>query len=272
MRSRSGLASVVVVASSGLWSCAADFQPTETPSEPVCQPLDLFDYEFENSCVTSGGEKDECSQADDAHSHTVIDTATRSISARAVSDPTGYFGTAYRIFTIPNGPQRVTVQGSLTGLETRSNAKMQVRAGCFFEWSGNEMYNTLIPFVSREGRFALKYSRNGIAPGDGVESLGEPVPAGPVALSLQLSVDASVAFSGASGIVRAADGTTYLRKSWTGQPAIASGTAASFDPSKFRIFCGATVEDGDGKPMSVAVRLSDIQGTVCYAQPPIASP
>ena len=263
-------AALAVVASSGLSSCAPEFQTTNQAVADECVPLDLFSYEYENSCVTSGGDKDECNLADAAHSHTVVDTASHSIAALAVSDPTGYFGTAYRIFTVPNGPKRVTVQGSLTGLETRSAAKMQVRAGCFFEWSGNDLYNTLIPYVSREGRFAIKYSRNGTPPGNGVDSFGLGVPDGPVPVALQLSVDASVAFSAAAGNVRGKSGTAYLDKVWTGQPAIETGTAQSFDVTKFRIFCGATVEDGDGKPMSVDVLLSNIQGTVCYPGKPAA--
>jgi hypothetical protein len=271
MRSRL-LAVALVVSSSGLWSCAPEFHGTEVAVPDDCVPLDLFSYEFENSCVTSGGDKDECDHADATHSYTTVDTAARSITATAISQPPGYFGTAYRIFTVPNGPHRVSIQGALTGLESRSAAKMQVRAGCFFEWSGNDMYNTLIPYVSREGRFAIKYSRNGIAPGDGVESLGLAVPAGQLALQLQLSVDASVKFSAAAGIVRGPSGPPYLNKSWTGQPAIVSGVAESFDPSKFRIFCGATVEDGDGTPMSVAVTLSGIQGSVCYPHAPAAAP
>lgn len=266
MRPRSSWLGLAIACASGLLSCAEPYQsdiPAPAPLE--CRPLDLFAYEYEDSCVTSGAPKDDCTQRDATRSHTIVDGAGRSILANAVNDPaTGYFGTAYRIFVIPNGPRRVTLQGTLSGIETRSDAKMQVRAGCFFEWSGSDMYNTLIPYVSREDRLAIKYSRNGTPPGDGVESLGQPAPTVPTPLALQLSVDASVSFSAASGTVRAGS-SNLLGKSWTGQPAIASGTAAGFDPTKFRIFCGATVEDGDGRPMHVNVSLTDIQGTVCYA-------
>lgn len=269
MRSRSVMLVVTTVMTgvcTATFSCSTKFEGDVVADELQCQPLDLFAYEFENSCVTSGAAKDECNLVDAAHSHTVVDPTKRSIAATAINSTVdGYFGTAYRIFVIPNGPKRVTLQGSLTGLETRSDAKMQVRAGCFFEWSGNDMYNTLIPYVSRENRFALKYSRNGTPPGDGVESVGQEAPRAPTALQLQLSVDASLKFSAATGIIRSS-GTSLLNKSWTGQPAISTGIADSFDPTKFRIFCGATVEDGDGKPMSVSVSLSDIQGTVCYGK------
>lgn len=269
MRSRSVtvLSSTVLAVAVLVSACAATYEGDAPVEELACQSLDLFAYEFENSCVTSGAPKDECNLTDAAHSHTVADPVARSIRAVAKNDPIGtdgYFGTAYRIFVVPNGPKRVTLQGTLTGLETRSDAKMQVRAGCFFEWSGDDMYNTLIPYVSRENRFALKYSRNGTPPGDGVESVGQEAPRQPQTLQMQLSVDASQKFSAATGIIRAG-GSSLLNKSWTGQPAISSGIADGFDPTKFRIFCGATVEDGDGKPMSVDVMLSDIQGTVCYS-------
>lgn len=235
----------------------------------ACVPLALLNYRAETSCTSAIG-KESCEAG--GASRLDVDAVNGSLLAVASNDPAAggadapKFGVANMTFVPPGEPRRLSMKYALS-LRERSDATMSARVGCFLEWSGSDRYNVLIPRVGRDGRFAAQYTRNN-QPGHAAESvvLGQAAPWDGRTLQVELDVVAGRDASTVSVRIFRSQ-TTYLQGSWSGQPLLSNGDVLpGFDPTQVRIFCGTTVEDGDGTAMLSTVFVSEVSGEICYLE------
>jgi hypothetical protein len=240
-------------------------------TEGDCVPLRLSDYAAVRECTTSGVDNAACAAAKPGDSYIDIGTAG-TIIATAVNAPPASpppasppppFGRATLVYTLPGAPRALDIR--YTANIDASGAKMALRAGCTVEWSNGTIYASLVPFIDREKRASLKYTRADVPKPESAFSEGT-LPQ-KTSVDTKLHVDASIDAVNTSGTMTAS-GTTVvlLSKSWQGQPTTTTGALSNFEPTRYRLFCGATVEDGDGTLMTAKVTLTDFTGSICYAK------
>jgi|GEM_PF-2601885 len=237
--------------------------------EPLdCITFSVFDLPDEGFCRTSGSLDDSCDGAN-GHSKVVVDRKAKTVVGTAVNDPKvlvagvpAVNGEAYAVFNLPQSPRKVILDHTFR-VDERSASKMAFTPGCSLEWTAGKIQDNLDLNVGRDNLAGIYYYRGSI-PNDGSFLTGLPFPTTRVG-TFNGRLEAYASAKATRIATKITEGSTvYLDVSKIGPPVSGQGILTTFDPVTFTIYCGMSVQDGDGTVMQATGTSFDPKITACY--------
>jgi hypothetical protein len=237
--------------------------------EPLdCITFSVFDLQDRGFCRTSGTIDDNCDGAN-GHSKVVVDRVARTVTGTAFNDPKveasglpAVNGEAYAVFDLPQSPRKVILDHTFR-VDEKSASKMAFTPGCSLEWVSGKIQDNLDLNIGRDNLSGIYYYRGSI-PNDGSFLTGLPFPTTRSGTFTGL-LEAYASARATRIATKVTEGSTvYLDVSKIGPPVSGQGALTMFDPVTFTIYCGMSVQDGDGTLMKATGTSIDPKVTACY--------